>query len=133
MTTYVLFTPALDSQETAKLSGAQSALTSNAVNTPQYGAAGLIGTNSNVGINNALNYSNFEFEADLDGDLHNVIVTWSIYGERYYVNVFSLTNVRILTIPLIGSPDDYDISLVAGYFNSTLVYRESSRQFEISP
>lgn len=133
MTTYVLFTPALSSQSTAELSGTQSSLTSNAVNTPQLGATGLIGSNSNLGINTALNYINFEFQADFDGDTYNVIVTWSIYGERYYVTIFNTSNVRVLTIPLIGSPDDYDISLTAGYFTSTLVYRESSRQFEISP
>lgn len=133
MTTYVLFTPALSSQSTAELSGTQSSLTSNAVNTPQLGATGLIGSNSNLGINTALNYINFEFQADFDGDTYNVIVTWSIYGERYYVTIFDTSNVRVLTIPLIGSPNDYDISLTAGYFTSTLVYRESSRQFEISP
>lgn len=133
MTTYVLFTPALSSQAGPQLSGQQSSLTNNAVNTPQFGATGLIAANSNLGVNTALNYINFEFQADFDSDTYNVIVTWSIYGERYYVNIFDTSNVRVVTIPLIGSPNDYDISLTAGYFTSKLVYRESSRQFEITP
>lgn len=133
MTTYVLFTPGLESQTQGQLSGFESTLTSNAVNSPQYGASNLIGSNSNIGVNQALAYSNFEFLATLDRNTYNVIVTWSIYGERYYVNIFDTNNNRILTIPLIGSPNDYDISLVAGYFTSTLVYREKSRQFEITP
>lgn len=133
MTTYIKFTPALNSQPTAQLSGWESSLTGNAVNTPQYGATGLVGANSNVGIDQALNYINFEFQATLDDQNHNVIVTWSIYGQRYYVNIFDDNNVRVVTMPLIGSPDDYDISMTAGYTNSTLVYRESLMQFEISP
>lgn len=75
----------------------------------------------------------FQFQPTLDGTVYNVIVTWNPFGLRYYINIYTLSGERILTFPLIGSPLNYDISLVAGYFTSTLIYREPNAQFEISP
>ena len=62
-------------------------------------------------------YSNFQFQANLDG--------------TNYINIYTLNNKRILTLPLIGSPLEYDISMTAGYFTTKLIYRESMQQFEI--
>jgi len=75
----------------------------------------------------------FQFQPTLDGSVYTVIVTWNLAGQRYYVNVYSLDGTLIVAIPMIGSPLGYDISLVAGYFTSTLVFREASQQFEVSP
>lgn len=75
----------------------------------------------------------FEFQATLDGSVYTVVVTWNIFGRRYYVNVYALDQTLIVALPMIGSPDDYDISLVAGYFASTLVFRQANAQFEINP
>lgn len=133
MTTFVLFTPALSSQPSGQLSGPDSVLTSNAVLTPYSGDTNILGVNANLGNNPAINFGNFEFTATLDGNSYSIIVTWSIYAQRYYVNILRTDNTLVLSIPLIGSPNDYDISMTAGYFTSTLVYREYSRQFEITP
>lgn len=76
-------------------------------------------------------YSNFQFQANLDGTNYTVLLTWNIYGQRYYINIYTLNNKRILTLPLIGSPLEYDISMTAGYFTTKLIYRESMQQFEI--
>lgn len=76
-------------------------------------------------------YSNFQFQANLDGTNYTVIVTWNMYGQRYYINIYTLNNQRIVTLPLIGSPLGYDISMTAGYFTTKLIYRPAMQQFEI--
>jgi len=75
----------------------------------------------------------FQFQATLDGVVYNVIVTWNTGGQRWYVNVYDQSNTLIFTLPMIGSPPAYDISLTAGYFTSTMIFRQTSQQFEITP
>jgi hypothetical protein len=77
----------------------------------------------------------FQFQAFLDGASYNVIVTWNFYGQRWYVNVYDPNDSvdPIFTLPRIGSPPAYDISMTAGYFTSTLVFRQGTGQFEVSP
>jgi len=75
----------------------------------------------------------FQFTPTLDGQQYNAIITWNLAGQRWYLNLYTLSNVLVLSIARVGSPDDYDINLVAGFFSSSLVFRESSNQFEVSP
>jgi hypothetical protein len=76
----------------------------------------------------------FSFSATLDGASYTVTVAWNVTGQRWYVNVTDTTGNLVVSIPLIGSPPDHDISLVAGYFQtSTLVFRQETQTFEISP
>lgn len=75
----------------------------------------------------------FQFQPTFDGAVYTVIVTWNLFGQRYYVNVYTLSGTLVYSLPMIGSPPGYDISLNAGYFDSTLVFRASSQQFEVSP
>ena len=77
--------------------------------------------------------SNFRFQPTLDGQQYTAIITWNLFGQRYYLNLYTTQNVLVLCVPLIGSPDNYSISMVTGRFTSTLVYRVSSAQFEVSP
>jgi hypothetical protein len=77
--------------------------------------------------------SNFQFQPTLDGQQYTAIINWNLFGERYYFNLYTLQGDLILCLALIGSPPGYDISLVAGYFTSTLVFRAASSQFEVSP
>ena len=153
------------------------------------------------------NQGPFQFSPTLDGNTYNVIVTWSLFGRRYYVNVYDLARNLIVSLPMIGSPVGnlisgltwsngtveavtatlhgyrlnttvnlvisgafpdayngtvsafisgrnmfqydleqdpgpatmtgsviYNINLVAGYFTtSTLVFRQASQQFEVTP
>jgi hypothetical protein len=74
----------------------------------------------------------FQFQATLDGTQYNIVVTYNVYGQRYYVNIYSTQGTLIVARPMVGSPTEYDISLTKGYFTSTLVYRTSNQQFEIS-
>lgn len=75
----------------------------------------------------------FQFQAVLDGDIYICVVTWNVFGARWYVTITSQNGTRIVTLPLIASPPDSDISLTAGYFASTMIFRESARVFEIAP
>ena len=75
----------------------------------------------------------FEFQPTLDGLQYTAFVKWNVFGRRYYLELYQLDGTRVLTIALIGSPNDADINLVGGYFDSVLVYRTSSQQFEVSP
>lgn len=79
------------------------------------------------------NVAPFQFTAELDGEAYTVITTYNLFGQRYYVNIYAPDGARILTKPMIGSPVGYDISLVAGYFTSTLIWRVQNGQFEVSP
>ena len=74
----------------------------------------------------------FQFQATLDGTQYNIVVTYNVYGQRYYVNIYSTQGALIVARPMVGSPTEYDTSLTKGYFTSTLVYRTSNQQFEIS-
>ena len=117
----------------------------NSVTTPLYGgsqntqgAASTYSVSTNPNAQSKVvvqftpaNNSNFQFQATFDGAIYNVIVTYNIYGQRYYVNIYDTSNVLIVTLPLIGSPLNYDISLTAGYFTTKLVYRAANQQFEI--
>ena len=79
-------------------------------------------------------YANFQFNPELDGTSYTATCTWNTYSSRYYINIYDNYGTLIVTNPLIASPDDFDINLVYGYFQtSKLVYRESSNNFEVIP
>lgn len=148
----------------------------------------------------------FAFQPTLDGQVYNVTIPWSLFGQRYYIQVADLSGNVILFEALAGSDTGvnvsslawaqgqvtlttslphgykigsvidltvsgcapaayngrfecqiagpqtltyalasnpgvatgfgaltYDISLVSGYFSSTLVFRQPNMQFEVNP
>lgn len=75
----------------------------------------------------------FRFQPTLDGNIYTGIVTWNLFGQRWYLNLYAINGTLVLAIPVVPSPADYDISLTKGYFNSTLVFRDASQTFEVSP
>lgn len=76
----------------------------------------------------------FSFQPTLGGSLYNLYVTWNMAGQRWYLNIADLQQNLVLAEALISSPDDYDINLIENYIaGSTLVFRTSSQNFEISP
>lgn len=75
----------------------------------------------------------FQFQPTLDGQVYNAVVTWNLFAQRYYLNVYDLAGNLIVATAMVGSPLGYDVSLVAGYFASKLVYRIANRQIEVSP
>lgn len=75
----------------------------------------------------------FQFQAVLDGDSYNALVKWNAFGRRYYVELYDHNGVRVTTIALISSGQGVPVSLVAGYFVSTLVFYGDLQQFVILP
>lgn len=73
----------------------------------------------------------FQFDAVLDGETYTILCAWNVFGQRYYINIYSSANDRILTVARVGSPSGYDISLTAGYFVTKLIWREANNQFEV--
>lgn len=50
------------------------------------------------------NVAPFEFQPTLDGATYTCVVTWNVFGRRYYVSCYALDGTRIFTLPLLGSP-----------------------------
>ncbi len=76
----------------------------------------------------------FQAIVTLDGSQYSLTTTWNFYGQRWYFSIQDLSGNLILTMPLIGSPLTSDINLVYNIFQtSTLVFREDSNQFEVTP
>lgn len=74
---------------------------------------------------------NFQFTATFDGQSYSLVVLWNYYGQRYYVSATTVQGAPVYTLPLIASPDDYDININSGYFSTPLVYRDSTQMLEI--
>lgn len=78
--------------------------------------------------------ANVQFQPTLDGATCTVIVTWNVFGQRYYINIYDLNGNLILCRSLVGSPLGFDIDLVKQYFKtSSMVYRAPTQQFEVVP
>lgn len=85
----------------------------------------------------------FQFQATLSGPTpnvtatgptYNVTVLWNTAGQRWYVFIADQNGNLVLNKPLIGSPSNFSINLVGGYFTgSSLVYLEQTNQFVVTP
>jgi hypothetical protein len=73
----------------------------------------------------------FQFQPVLDGVSYNAVCPFNAYGQRYYLNIYNVQGVLELSIPLIASPDTGDIDLAKGYFDTPIIFRDSSQTFEI--
>lgn len=71
--------------------------------------------------------------ADVYGNIqsYTLAVTWNLYGQRYYLSCYTQQNAVVFCVPLMNSPDNYSINLAAGYFSTSIVFRESTQNFEI--
>lgn len=78
--------------------------------------------------------SAFAFPATLDDTTCQIFVPWNAFDRRWYLQCIGPGNVLVFSLPLIGSPDDGDINIAAGYFvESTLIFRVSTQTFEVTP
>lgn len=80
----------------------------------------------------------FSFLATLDGGQYNVVITWNLFGRRFYINVYSATGADPLVMcrALVGSVQGSvgQINLVAGYFNTSAIYfYPATQQFLVTP
>lgn len=46
----------------------------------------------------------FQFQPTLDGQVYSAIVTWNLFGRRYYLNLLALDGTLVLCTALAGSP-----------------------------
>lgn len=46
----------------------------------------------------------FTFSPTLDSQQYQGICTWSLFGQRYYLNLYSLSNILVVARALVGSP-----------------------------
>jgi hypothetical protein len=44
------------------------------------------------------------YRATLDGNDYNIVVTWNVSAKRYYINVYTLNGLWIITTALVSSP-----------------------------
>jgi Domain of unknown function (DUF6983) len=76
----------------------------------------------------------FQFAATFDGNSYTVQVKWNISGQRFYVHIYDNSFTLILCIAMAASPPGFDINLVTGVFTtSTLIFRDNTQNFEVSP
>lgn len=51
----------------------------------------------------------YEFSPTLDGQVCTAIVTWNLFGARYYLNVYAPDGSLVVSLPLIGSDAAHNI------------------------
>lgn len=75
----------------------------------------------------------FQFQAVTDTATYTVIITWSLAGQRYYFNLYDLSQNLIASMAMVGSPPGYDIDLAYGQITpATIVFRPSTGNFEVN-
>ena len=52
----------------------------------------------------------FQFQPTLDGVTYNAVVTWNLFGQRYYISLFTLDGTPVFNLPLIGSESAVNLS-----------------------
>lgn len=55
----------------------------------------------------------FRFNATFDREQYEVIITWNISAQRYYINVYGLDGTWVVTVPLIQTPPARAINSVS--------------------
>lgn len=76
----------------------------------------------------------FSQTVTLDNVSYSLNATWNIAGQRWYAALVDQSGTSLWTGALIGSPLGFDILLAPGIFQaSTLLYREDTGNFEITP
>ena len=55
----------------------------------------------------------FSFQPTLDGVQYAATVTWNTWGQRWYLNLTTLSGTPVFTLPLVGSADYTDLLSIA--------------------
>lgn len=75
--------------------------------------------------------ANFQFQVELDGAPYNCVCTFNAYRQAYYFTIYDLVGNRIVSRPIVASPPFSNVNLLGGYFDITMIFRDSSQLFEI--
>jgi hypothetical protein len=73
----------------------------------------------------------FQFSPSLDGVTYTAVCPWNNFAQRYYISIYDSYGNLKCNVPVVESPDDYDINLIFGYFDTKMVYRASTSSFEV--
>lgn len=80
--------------------------------------------------------SPFQFQPTLNGALYTGFVTWNLFGQRFFLNLYQSTGgLWVLTTAVVGSTPDAPINLVKGYLPdpALLFYDSINTQFVTVP
>lgn len=72
----------------------------------------------------------FTFTVEINGETFYASTPYNHYDNRYYVQLKNGNNEVVTYVPMIASPDGYDINLALAFAPGLLVYRASSNNFE---
>lgn len=79
----------------------------------------------------------FTFTPTLGGTRFSGVVTWNVYGRRWYLNLYTLTGTLVLAIALQPSSMDFPQNLLEGYASvfgtGTLHYDQPNQQIVVGP
>lgn len=76
----------------------------------------------------------FQVTVTLDGVAYNLTAMWNFAAQRWYVSLVSASGATAWYGAMVGSPLGFDIPLAPGIFTtSTILFREDSGNFEITP
>jgi hypothetical protein len=62
---------------------------------------------------NPTGQATFSFEPTLDGQQYQAIVTWNLFAQRYYLNLYTLSNVLVVALAIVGSPSGVQLQSLA--------------------
>jgi hypothetical protein len=63
----------------------------------------------------------FSFKPTLDGQEYQAVVTWSLFGQRYYISIYTLNQVLIVYLPVVGCPTGMQIENLSWDVDTSLV------------
>jgi len=77
------------------------------------------------------NTTAYSFQPTLDGVVHNAIVVWSLFGQRYYVNCYTNTGSLVFSVPLIGSLDSIYVQSAYWENGFMIIKSETPHNFHV--
>lgn len=76
----------------------------------------------------------FQFGATLDGQDYVCNVTWNLWRQGWYLNIYTTTSNLVVCRALVPSTMGYPVNLVSGYFTtSTMVFYDANQTFVVTP
>jgi hypothetical protein len=75
----------------------------------------------------------FTFQATVSTGTYTVIITWSLAGQRYYFNLYTLGGVLVASMAMVGSPPNgSNLDLSYGQIApDSIIWRPSTGNFEV--
>lgn len=74
----------------------------------------------------------FQFQPTLDGSVYNVVVTWNLFGRRYYVNIYQLDGTLVACLPMVGSAGGVNIQSIAWSSGKAIVTTQTPHGYRIT-